>query len=241
MADTDGIEIEEVPMSTPPVSESNAQREIVVTEFWVPDNEQGYVHSTVVEDKKDEPTITVQTGMCERAFFFFFSLRSFGACVSDVIWSGVARFSVCRFLAPSTPPTPFLISRCIHACPHHFFLGAESGREIVVERNHVFPANPPSLDGVPDNTQLMHLHEASLLHNMRVRYENQDIYTYTAYILAAVNPYERLSIYGDEEVGGVPPPLLLVCVRVCACVCVCVRVCALVCVCVAYWSCTEVG
>ena len=35
------------------------------------------------------------------------------------------------------------------------------------------------LDGVGDNTQLMHLHEPSLLFNLRYRYSKDLIYTYT--------------------------------------------------------------
>ena len=41
------------------------------------------------------------------------------------------------------------------------------------------PVNPPNLNGVDDNTQLMHLHEPSLLYNLRYRYEKNLIYTYT--------------------------------------------------------------
>ena len=44
------------------------------------------------------------------------------------------------------------------------------------------PVNPKILDGVNDNTQLMHLHEPSLLFNLRYRYEKDLIYTYTGTI-----------------------------------------------------------
>ncbi|KAJ1639226.1 P-loop containing nucleoside triphosphate hydrolase protein [Pavlovales sp. CCMP2436] len=77
------------------------------------------------------------------------------------------------------------------------------------------PVNPPNLDGVGDNTQLMHLHEPSLLHNVRYRYEKDLIYTYTGYILIAVNPYKQLPCFADgdmaEYIGksiGVRPPHL---------------------------------
>lgn len=77
------------------------------------------------------------------------------------------------------------------------------------------PVNPPNLDGVGDNTQLMHLHEPSLLHNVRYRYEKDLIYTYTGYILIAVNPYKQLHCFTDadmrEYIGksiGVQPPHL---------------------------------
>ena len=84
---------------------------------------------------------------------------------------------------------------------------------INIPRGRAYPTNPPTQDGVPDNTQLMHLHEASLLHNIRCRYTSDIIYTYTAYILIAVNPYKRLPIYGEKElvdyqgksIGVLPP------------------------------------
>ena len=41
------------------------------------------------------------------------------------------------------------------------------------------PVNPANLNGVGDNTQLMHLHEPSLLYNIRFRYSKNLIYTYT--------------------------------------------------------------
>ena len=52
------------------------------------------------------------------------------------------------------------------------------------------PVNPKMLDGVNDNTQLMHLHEPSLLFNIRHRYCKDLIYTYTANILIAMNPFK---------------------------------------------------
>ena len=77
------------------------------------------------------------------------------------------------------------------------------------------PVNPKMLDGVADNTQLMHLHEPSLLYNLRHRYGKDLIYTYTGYILIAVNPYKALACYGDAEmrtyrgksIGVLPPHL----------------------------------
>jgi myosin-6 len=62
-----------------------------------------------------------------------------------------------------------------------------------VESNKCFPVNPVNLDGVEDNTMLMHLHEPGLLHNIGARYLDDLIYSYTAYILIAVNPYKDVS------------------------------------------------
>eukprot|EP01119_Soliformovum_irregulare_P017875 TRINITY_DN5376_c0_g1_i2.p1 TRINITY_DN5376_c0_g1~~TRINITY_DN5376_c0_g1_i2.p1 ORF type:complete len:1547 (+),score=636.99 TRINITY_DN5376_c0_g1_i2:113-4753(+) len=82
-----------------------------------------------------------------------------------------------------------------------------------VPASDVWPVNPPSMDGVEDNTSMMFLYDPNLLHNLRFRYEKDLIYTYTAYILIAINPYKRLPLYGDEiiknysgkSIGMLPP------------------------------------
>jgi myosin-15 len=43
--------------------------------------------------------------------------------------------------------------------------------------------------------------EASILWNLRIRYDNQNIYTYTGSILVAVNPYRMFDIYGLDTVS----------------------------------------
>lgn len=61
---------------------------------------------------------------------------------------------------------------------------------------------------------MMWLHDPSLLHNIRHRYDKNEIYTYTAYILIAVNPYKQIPGLYDEEsimkyhkasIGSLPP------------------------------------
>eukprot|EP00040_Diaphanoeca_grandis_P039058 m.258055 g.258055 ORF g.258055 m.258055 type:complete len:1513 (+) comp36042_c0_seq1:104-4642(+) len=77
----------------------------------------------------------------------------------------------------------------------------------------VFPANPDSMRAVPDNTELMYLHEPALLENVRQRYMQDLIYTYTANILIVMNPYKPLPIYdvdtvktySSNTVGRLPP------------------------------------
>eukprot|EP00013_Stygamoeba_regulata_P023768 CAMPEP_0177647334 /NCGR_PEP_ID=MMETSP0447-20121125/10243_1 /TAXON_ID=0 /ORGANISM="Stygamoeba regulata, Strain BSH-02190019" /LENGTH=1221 /DNA_ID=CAMNT_0019149909 /DNA_START=85 /DNA_END=3750 /DNA_ORIENTATION=- len=69
-----------------------------------------------------------------------------------------------------------------------------------VPRSKVWPINPKTQDGVPDNTEMMYLYDPNLLHNLRVRYDRDEIYTYTAYILIAINPYKQLPIYSTENI-----------------------------------------
>ncbi|CAL1285121.1 unnamed protein product [Larinioides sclopetarius] len=67
---------------------------------------------------------------------------------------------------------------------------------------------------VDDNCGLMHLNEATLLNNIRLRYNRDQIYTYVANILIAVNPYfeiknlyssDTISRYQGKSLGVLPP------------------------------------
>ncbi|KAK9761523.1 class II myosin [Basidiobolus ranarum] len=60
--------------------------------------------------------------------------------------------------------------------------------------------NPPKFDKVEDMADLAYLNEASVVHNLRLRYHSNLIYTYSGLFLVAVNPYYRLPIYSDQIV-----------------------------------------
>ncbi|KAJ1913513.1 Myosin type-2 heavy chain 1 [Tieghemiomyces parasiticus] len=58
--------------------------------------------------------------------------------------------------------------------------------------------NPPILEGIDDLTHLSHLHEPAVLHNIRTRYAQHNIYTYSGIVLIAVNPFQRVSLYSQD-------------------------------------------
>ncbi len=60
------------------------------------------------------------------------------------------------------------------------------------------PANPGKFDGVIDCSDLSHLNNATVLHNLRVRYAEDLIHTYSGLFLVVVNPYKWIPIYTDE-------------------------------------------
>ena len=61
--------------------------------------------------------------------------------------------------------------------------------------------NPEILVGENDLTALSYLHEPAVLHNLSVRFINQNtIYTYCGIVLVAVNPYHELPIYDADTI-----------------------------------------
>ncbi len=48
-----------------------------------------------------------------------------------------------------------------------------------LNEKETLPANPGKFDGVKDCAELSHLNEASVLHNLRVRYDEDLIHTYS--------------------------------------------------------------
>ncbi|EMP38590.1 Myosin-VI [Chelonia mydas] len=109
----------------------------------------------------------------------------------------------------------------------------QKGKTFLAVINQVFPAEEDSKKDVEDNCSLMYLNEATLLHNIKVRYGSlmylneatllhnikvrygkDRIYTYVANILIAVNPYfdipklyslETIKKYQGKSLGTLPP------------------------------------
>ncbi|XP_063771935.1 unconventional myosin-VIIb [Pseudophryne corroboree] len=77
----------------------------------------------------------------------------------------------------------------------------------------VHTMHPSSAQGVEDMIRLGDLNEAGIVHNLHMRYKENNIYTYTGAILVAVNPYEELPFYHNEHIqmyrnrriGELPP------------------------------------
>ncbi|KAK7108574.1 unconventional myosin-VI-like isoform X2 [Littorina saxatilis] len=80
--------------------------------------------------------------------------------------------------------------------------------------DRTFPAEEYDNKDVEDNCALMYLNEATLLNNIRIRYMKNQIYSLTANILIAINPYfeipdlytsATIKKYRGKSLGTLPP------------------------------------
>ena len=62
----------------------------------------------------------------------------------------------------------------------------------------VTEADPLSMEGAADMVKFSALTEAALLHNIRVRYARDQIYSSAGSILISVNPFKTLPIYTED-------------------------------------------
>ena len=65
---------------------------------------------------------------------------------------------------------------------------------------HIQPVTSAALHPVSNLVNLEELSEASILHNLRVRYSDDIIYTNTSSIVLSINPYKLLSCYGPSTI-----------------------------------------
>ncbi|RGB42533.1 P-loop containing nucleoside triphosphate hydrolase protein [Rhizophagus diaphanus] len=58
--------------------------------------------------------------------------------------------------------------------------------------------NPPMLESADDLTSLSYLNEPAVLHTIRTRYLQRNIYTYSGIVLIATNPFQSVSLYTQD-------------------------------------------
>ena len=121
--------------------------------------------------------------------------------------------------------------------PHDRSLGAR-----MTSYDMLYPAEDDDRKEVDDNCSLMYLNEATLLHNVKLRYDTfltstyinctitipryakDKIYTFVANILIAVNPYKdikdlysssAIKAYEGKSLGTMPPHVFAIADKVC--------------------------
>ncbi|KAL0409114.1 UNVERIFIED_CONTAM: Myosin-1 [Sesamum radiatum] len=76
------------------------------------------------------------------------------------------------------------------------------GKVLKVNSESLVPANPDILDGVDDLMQLSYLNEPSVLYNLQYRYDQDMIYTKAGPVLVAINPFKKVSLYGNDYIDA---------------------------------------
>ncbi|KAK1304855.1 hypothetical protein QJS10_CPB11g00986 [Acorus calamus] len=76
------------------------------------------------------------------------------------------------------------------------------GTVVRVPTENILPANPDILEGVDDLIQLSYLNEPSVLHNLNNRFSHDMIYTKAGPVLVAINPFKKVSLYGNDHVSA---------------------------------------
>ena len=81
-----------------------------------------------------------------------------------------------------------------------------SKRKFYFLQKKVFPSsqvgqvNPPKFEKCEDMANLTYLNDASVFHNLEVRFKAKLIYTYSGLFCVVVNPYKRFPIYTQSVV-----------------------------------------
>lgn len=82
----------------------------------------------------------------------------------------------------------------------NFMVHCDDGSQREASPDAVDKVNPAKFDKANDMAELTHLNEASVVHNLHMRYQSDLIYTYSGLFLVTVNPYCPLPIYSNEYV-----------------------------------------
>jgi len=94
----------------------------------------------------------------------------------------------------------------------------QKGEMVTVKKDDIQQMNPPKFERCDDMADLTYLSDATVLHNLRERYKNWFIYTYSGLFCVTINPYKRLPVYTMKMVylyrgkkkNEVPPHLYFV-------------------------------
>ncbi|XP_063071718.1 myosin heavy chain, fast skeletal muscle-like [Engraulis encrasicolus] len=81
-------------------------------------------------------------------------------------------------------------------------LQGDKSKEVTVKEDEIFPMNPPKYDKIEDMAMMTHLHEPSVLYNLKERFAAWMIYTYSGLFCVTVNPYKWLPVYDQIVVEG---------------------------------------
>lgn len=74
------------------------------------------------------------------------------------------------------------------------------GEEKTFKKDQLQQVNPPKFEKCEDMANLTYLNDASVLYNLKERYYNKLIYTYSGLFCVVINPYKRFPVYTNTVV-----------------------------------------
>ncbi|GLT81491.1 hypothetical protein SLA2020_528730 [Shorea laevis] len=125
-------------------------------------------------------------------------IRKNGVYIS--IYIAVASIVVGSLVWAEDPEVAWIDGEVEEVNGEEITINCTNEKKVVVKVSNVYPKDPEFPEGgVDDMTKLAYLHEPGVLQNLRCRYYNDEIYTYTGNILIAVNPFRRLPHLYDNH------------------------------------------
>ncbi|KAK1758721.1 myosin type-2 heavy chain 1 [Echria macrotheca] len=111
-------------------------------------------------------------------------------------------FSGRKYVWLKDPQTAFVKGWVVEGLEgNRLLVQCDDGSQREVDAESVDKVNPAKFDKANDMAELTHLNEASVVHNLHMRYQSDLIYTYSGLFLVTVNPYCPLPIYTNEYIN----------------------------------------
>ncbi|CAG9940648.1 unnamed protein product [Clonostachys rosea f. rosea IK726] len=111
-------------------------------------------------------------------------------------------FSGKRYVWLKDPQQAFVKGWVVEDLPdNRIRVQCDDGTQRDVDSETVDKVNPAKFDKANDMAELTHLNEASVVHNLHMRYQADLIYTYSGLFLVTVNPYCPLPIYTNDYIN----------------------------------------
>ncbi|XP_062163646.1 myosin-1-like [Alnus glutinosa] len=129
-------------------------------------------------------------------------LSSISASRSECRWDDTTSYTTKKKLQSwiQLPNGNWELGKILATSSSESVISLPDGKVLNVKTESLVPANPDILDGVDDLMQLSYLNEPSVLYNIQCRYKQDMIYTKAGPVLVAINPFKRVSLYGNDYI-----------------------------------------
>ncbi|KAK4673793.1 class II myosin [Podospora pseudopauciseta] len=149
---------------------------------------------------RDASTASSSSGTFAPSFIKTDDLRKPTDIVKGI--EGENDFSGKKYVWLKDPQTAFVKGWVVEELPgNKILVQCDDGSQREVDAESVDKVNPAKFDKANDMAELTHLNEASVVHNLHMRYMSDLIYTYSGLFLVTVNPYTPLPIYTNEYIN----------------------------------------